>query len=158
MPLQEFRLGELPRHLLSHPKLDAIEAMWRKLCGGRTLPQRADFDLKSMSPWAPHLSVATVAAMGRFQFRLFGTELARVYGQDLTGRFLDELTPRDVWSVVIQHYQEVVRTRQPLFAPVSIANGRWYTEVSRLLLSLAAEGDSDQVALIMGADYVRSNY
>jgi hypothetical protein len=57
---------------------------------------------------------------------------------------------------MILHYQEVVETRQPLFAPVSIANGRWYNEVSRLLLPLAAEQDG--VSFIMGADYARTIY
>lgn len=155
MPLREFPAGDLPKHLASHPELDALHALWTKLRGDKPLPQRVDFDLNAVTRWASHLSVATVMPAGRFQFRLFGTELARVYGQDLTGRFLDELTPRDVWSVVAQHYQEVVRTLQPLFAPVSIANGRWYSEVSRLLLPLAAESNGDRIAYIMGADYAR---
>jgi hypothetical protein len=93
-----------------------------------------------------------VTPEGRFQFRLFGTELANVYGRDLTGCFLDELTPNDLWLVVILHYQEVVRTRQPLFAPISISNGRWYTEVSRLLLPLSTNA---HVNFIMSADYKR---
>jgi PAS domain len=158
MPLTEFPVGKLPKHLVSHPELDALQALWTKMRGDRPLPQRADFDLKTVLRWARHLSIATAMRTGRFQFRLFGTDLARVYGQDLTGRFLDELTPRDLWSVITLHYQEVVRTRLPLFAPISLANGRWYSEVSRLLLPLATEGDGDRVAFIMGADYVRSAY
>jgi hypothetical protein len=51
------------------------------------------------------------------------------------------------------HYREVVRTRQVLFAPISIANGRWYNEVSRMLLPLSDGGDS--VSFIMAADYPR---
>ncbi len=156
MPLKEFPAGNLPTHLTTHRELDALQAMWTKLRGDRALPQRADFDLATMNRWAPHLSIATVMPAGRFQFRLFGTDLTKVYGQDLTGRFLDELTPRDLWSLMILHYQEVVRTQQPLFAPVSIANGRWYSEVSRLLLPLAVDGNSNRVAFVMGADYGRS--
>jgi hypothetical protein len=58
----------------------------------------------------------------------------------------------DLWLVVILHYQEVVRTRQPLFAPISVTNGRWCTEVSRLLLPLPA---NSHVNFIMAADYKR---
>jgi PAS domain S-box-containing protein len=158
MPLKEFPLGHLPTHLVAHPELDALQALWAKLRGDRPLPQRASFDLKTLKRWASHLSIATVMPTGRFQFRLFGTELARVYGHDLTGHFLDELPPRDLWSVIILHYELVVKTLQPLFAPISIANGRWYTEVSRLLLPLAAEGEGNRAAFIMGADYARSTY
>lgn len=158
MPLEEFPAGHLPQHLGSHPELDAVQALWTELRGDRRLPLRTDFDLATMSHWASHLSVATATPKGRFQFRLFGTELARVYGQDLTGRFLDDLAPRDLWSVIVLHYQEVVSTQQPLFAPISVANGRWYTEVSRLLLPLAAESDVNTVAAVMGVDYKRTSY
>jgi len=135
--------------LSSHSELDALKALWVEVCGERALPNRRDFDLDVMKRWAPHVSVAVVTPDGRFQFRLFGTELANVYGRDLTGCFLDELTPDDLWLVVILHYQEVVRTRQPLFAPISVTNGRWYTEVSRLLLPLSA---NSHVNFIMAAD------
>ncbi len=143
-----------PPHLASHPELDALKALWVEVSGRRTLPGRRDFDLDVMKRWAPHLSIAVVTPDGRFQFRLFGTRLADVYGRDLTGCFLDELTPKDLWSVVILHYREVVRTRQPLYAPISVSNGRWYTEVSRLLLPLSGNGE---VNFIMGADYKREH-
>jgi PAS domain S-box-containing protein len=155
MPLNECPDGRPPSHFRSHPELDALLTLWQETRGHRPLPLRTDFDLKTVKRWATQLSLATVAPNGRFQFRLFGTELARVYGRDLTGRFLDELAPRDLWSVIILHYREVVGRREPLFAPISIANGQWYTEVSRLLLPLAAEHGA--VAFVMGADYVRAH-
>jgi PAS domain S-box-containing protein len=153
MPLKEYPDGKLPAHLRSHPELDALLAVWTEIRGSRPLPLRADFDLETVKRWASHLSIATVAPNGRFQFRLFGTELARVYGRDLTGSFLDDLTPRDLWSVISLHYHEVVGSREPLFAPISIANGHWYNEVSRLLLPLATERGT--VGFVMGVDYVR---
>ena len=158
MPLKEFPGGNLPKHLATHVELDDLRKLWIRLRGNQQLPRRADFDLKTVSRWASHLSITTVMPSGRFQFRLFGTELTRVYGQDLTGRFLDELTPKDLWAVISLHYQEVARTLQPLFAPISIANGRWYSEVSRLLLPLAGDTESDGVAFVMGADYARSTF
>jgi hypothetical protein len=156
MPLKEFPTGDIPKHIASRPELDSLQSAWNKIRGDRPIPKRSDFDLMSVKEWAPHLSIATVMPDMRFQFRLFSSELARVYGQDLTGRFLDELTPRDLWSVIILHYQQVVATKQPLFAPISIANGRWYNEVSRLLLPLAGDdGEPNTIAFVMGADYTR---
>lgn len=155
MPLKEFPDGRPPPHLQSHPELDRLRAVWTEIRGNRTLPSRADFDLARVKRWAPFMSIATVLYDGRLQFRLFGTELTRVYGRDLTGCFLDELVPRDLWSVIMMHYLEAVVTRKPVFAPITIANGRWYTEVSRLLLPLARGGDD--VAYVMAADYVRTN-
>jgi PAS domain S-box-containing protein len=154
MPLKEYPEGQLPVHRRSHPLLDELKALWFKVRSDRILPPRGDFDLGTMLRWVPHLSIATVTPDDRFQYRLFGTELTRVYGRDLTGSFLDELTPIDLWSVVVAHYREVVRTKMPLFAPISVANGRWYNEVSRLLLPLSS--GSNTVAFVMGADYPRN--
>jgi PAS domain S-box-containing protein len=155
MPLYELSVAHYPQHLTSHPELDALKALWLEIRGKRALPERRDFDLEIMKRWASHLSIAIVIPPDRFLFRLFGTELTRVYGRDLTGSFLDELTPHDLWSVIIQHYREVVKTQQPLYAPISVSNGRWYTEISRLLLPLSGNGT---VNFIMGADYKRERF
>ena len=152
MPLQEFPDGVFPEHLTSHPELEALKDLWFEVSAAGALPNRGDFTLDIMTRWAPHLSIVLVTPDGRFQFRLFGTHLATVYGQDLTGCYLDELTPRDLWSVVVEHYRAVVKSGRPLFAPVSVSNGRWYTEVSRLLLPLSGNGS---VNFVMGADYRR---
>jgi PAS domain S-box-containing protein len=152
-PLREYPFARMPEHLPSHPELDALRERWSTIRGNRALPRRNDFDLGTMKRWASRLSIATVTLDGRFRFRLFGTELTRLYGRDLSGSILDDLTPRNLWSVVIMHYWEAVRTRQPLFAPISIANGKWYNEVSRLLLPLT--DGRDAVAFVMDADYSR---
>jgi len=154
MPLKERSSGQLPVHLSSHPELTALRDLWIGLAADGELPRRSMLDLKAMKRWASHLSIAAVLPDGRFQFTLFGTELARVYGRDLTNSCLDELSPANLWSVVILHYESVVRTRQPLFAPISISNGRWYSEVSRLLMPFSSDGDA--VSFIVGADYSRA--
>jgi PAS domain S-box-containing protein len=152
MPLREFPDGKLPKHLPSHSELDALLELWREVRDAGALPNRGDFTLDVMKRWAPHLSIALVLLGGRFQFGLFGSELSKVYGRDLTGCFLDDLTPHDLWSVVTEHYRAVIRTGEPQFAPISVSNGRWYNEVSRLLLPLSGNGE---VNFVMGADYKR---
>ena len=62
---------------------------------------------------------------------------------------------------MVCHYSALRAGREDAAASIraiSIANGRWYSEVSRLLLPLAAEGEGSRVAFIMGADYARSIY
>ncbi len=154
MPLLEYRDRKLPKHLASRPETDALQALWQMKRKNGMLPSRADFDLGSVRRWVSHLSIAAVLPDDRFQFTLFGSALADVYGRDLTGALLDELAPGDLWTVVIQHYREVVQTKQPLFCPISVSNGRWYTEVSRLLLPLSNDGVT--VSFILGADYSRT--
>jgi len=153
MPLMHFGDGKLPAHLMSHPETDALRALWEEKRGSRTLPLRADFNGAGIGRWVTHLSIADVLPDEQFQFSAFGKGLAEVYGQDLTGSLLADLTPSDIWKVVLQHYREVVRSKQPLFAPISVSNGNWYTEVSRLLLPLSNDGEN--VSFILGADYSR---
>jgi hypothetical protein len=139
--------------LTSHPETDALRAAWEETRGNKTLPTRAAFNLAQLKRWMPHISIADVLSDSQFQFSLFGEDLADVYGQDLTGSLLSDLTPSDIWSVVLQHYAEVVKTKRPLFCPISVSNGSWYTEVSRLLLPLSNDGET--VSFILGADYSR---
>ena len=155
MPLKEMSSGQLPTHLSSHPELTALRDLWASLAVDGELPRRSRLDLKTTKRWASHLSIAAVLPGSRFQFSLFGTELERVYGRDLTNCYLDELSPANLWAVVISHYETVARLRQPLFAPISISNGRWYSEVSRLLMPLSS--DDRAVAYILGADYSRTS-
>jgi PAS domain S-box-containing protein len=155
MPLKEVSSGELPKHLSSHPELTALRDLWISMAADGETPRRSKLGLQVLKRWASHLSIAAVLPAGRFQFSLFGTELERVYGRDLTNCYLDELSPANLWSVVRLHYETVTRTREPLFAPISISNGRWYSEVSRLLMPLAS--DDGAVAFIMGADYSRAS-
>ena len=153
MPLLHFNDGKLPEHLASHPETDALRDLWEEKRAGRALPLRSDFNDAALRRWVAHLSIADVLPDDQFQFTAFGADLAQVYGQDLTGAMLTELTPSDIWKVVIQHYREVLKSKQPLFAPISVSNGNWYTEVSRILLPLSNDGET--VNFILGADYSR---
>jgi len=72
MPLIEYPDGDLPTHLPSHPELDALMVLWREVRSS------GDFTLDVMTRWATHLSIAVVLPDGRFQFRLFGSELSNI--------------------------------------------------------------------------------
>ena len=66
------------RNLPSHPELEALMVLWREVRISGALPNRGDFTLDVMTRWATHLSIAVVLPDGRFQFRLFGSELSNV--------------------------------------------------------------------------------
>lgn len=154
MPMPLMHFGKTPQHLKSTPETDALRTLWDHLRVQKKIPLRSAFTPAILKRWNGHLSIADVLPGGQFQFSDFGTNLADVYGQDLTGRMLDELPPSDIWNVVLQHYRAVVETKAPLFCPISVSNGSWYTEVSRMLLPLSNDGES--VAFILGADYSRT--
>jgi len=57
------------------------------------VPTRAALDLRSLRPYASHLTILERCGEGarrRYRFRLFGSSLALLFGEH-TGRFLDEM-------------------------------------------------------------------
>jgi hypothetical protein len=70
----------------------SVQSYWNRLRGGRTWPPRSEFDPTEIFSSLPYLSVLQYQhAPFRVQFRLVGNEVARLYGRNLQGRFLDEL-------------------------------------------------------------------
>jgi hypothetical protein len=50
----------------------------------------------------------------RFRYRLVGTWVVEKWGYDMTGKFVDELPDPERLALVLEKYQTVVETRQPL--------------------------------------------
>jgi hypothetical protein len=76
----------------THQSLRDLHAYWLSKKGTRKAPARSAIDPDEMVKLLP--SIAMLDVVGdppRFRFRLFGTRLATAYGQDLTGKFVDEI-------------------------------------------------------------------
>lgn len=60
---------------------------WRLSAGPRTMPARADFDPLSVPRLLPHIGLIDVrSGIDHASFRLAGTQLHSVYGQEITGK------------------------------------------------------------------------
>ena len=86
---------------------------WDKARNGRTMPARSDFDPLSL----PRDLLANMFLLEvqhqprRFQFRLMGTAVAEMLGEDWTGKYLDELPKAN--RQVINQYEETVEKQAP---------------------------------------------
>jgi hypothetical protein len=84
------RFQDLPEP--THRSLKDLYAYWLSKKGTRNAPPRSAIlpdEIVTMLP-----SIALLDVVGeppRFRFRLFGTRLVAAYGQDLTGKFVDEI-------------------------------------------------------------------
>ena len=72
---------------------------WQGLQNGRRFPARAEIDPTAIYTALPYVSVLQYQHEPyRIQFRLVGNEVARLYGRNVHGRFLDEMEwePQDI--------------------------------------------------------------
>jgi hypothetical protein len=140
---------------IASPALVGLAQYWEARARARPdggLPGRADIDPLDFQGLLGQVFLLDV--VGRpardFRFRLFGTEMVQVYGQDLTGRLLSELDDRDYAAALRPDYVTTATSGLP-----SVRRGRleWakrdHISYERLLLPLAEDGR--QVDMLLGA-------
>jgi len=152
-------LGAQPGYvLLSEPSAEPLRRLldyWRSRRVDDRLPARPDIDPVALAYILPNLFMIDVhadeAPLRRFRFRLFGTELARVHGRDLTGRtFHDALEPKPADGAV-RHAMRLVAERIPLFVAgkmLYLKHKEWLN-FENGMLPLQDEGGA--VNMILGA-------
>jgi hypothetical protein len=144
----------LPNEPSAEP-LRRLLQYWRSKCVGDRLPGRPDIDPVALAHLLPNLFIMDVHAdeepNRRFRFRLFGTELVRIHGRDLTGRtFHDALEPEPADGAV-RHALRLVAERIPLFVAgkMRYLKQKEWLNFENCMLPLQAE--SGEVNMILGA-------
>jgi len=153
-PLEEPPGYVLPRQT-SEPSICRLVEYWRSKCVEGRLPVRADIDPVALPYILANIFLLDVLPeeqpCRRFRFRLFGTELVRVYGRNLTGRtFHDALEPGPADGAV-RHATRVVQERIPLFVAgktLHVKNKEWL-DFENCMLPLQDKGGA--VNMILGA-------
>ncbi|HEX6980222.1 MAG TPA: PAS domain-containing protein [Alphaproteobacteria bacterium] len=97
------------RDALGFPRLRELYDYWHRVRGARDVPLRSDIDPLDMRGVLGHVVLFDVERDPiRFRYRLVGTELARVRGVDLTGRYIDEVSIFSAHDAIIRFYTRVV--------------------------------------------------
>lgn len=78
-----------------HPAIDAAYAYWRRVQSrkGRSFPSRADLDPTEMRTFLRYVVLIDVVRDGanhRFRYRLAGTHLVDILGEEVTGKYLED--------------------------------------------------------------------
>lgn len=127
---------------IQHEALKQLYAYWLAKKGARLAPSRGDIQPAEMKPFLRHVFLLDViGSPPRFKFRLAGTEVVNRYGEEITGRFLDNIDLDDVTSDIVHEYEKTVRDARPVY-------GRWryikhsgkYLNYERLILPLSSNG------------------
>lgn len=94
--------------------LGRLLELWRDKRAGRRMPARGDFNVFELSPWLGSLHLIAVE-IERFRFCVFASGAALRFGDELTGRYLDEARPPELVRAVSQQYRQVVREGRPFY-------------------------------------------
>jgi hypothetical protein len=94
-----------------------VRDYWRQRCAGGRLPKRGEIDPLELKEVLPYLSIIEYGEVPRIKFRLIGTELARFYGRDVTGKWLDEIPHWEEADIVDTQavYRRVLEMAGPVY-------------------------------------------
>lgn len=126
---------------------------WSALCHGRPMPSRKDIDpLQMPAGFLPNVMlIDALHDPRRYRYRLVGTNVVGATGEDRTGRFFDEVRFFRSFPTVLQQYEMVVETGQPLYSLEPFTNtftGVVY-EVDRLMLPLSNGGQVADMIMVL---------
>jgi hypothetical protein len=132
------------------PHLSALHAYWTEKCGSRTMPRRADINPREITSLLSHVMIVEIHQPLRFCFRLVGTTICERWGENHTGKWLDELDFDGERANVLAQYASVARTGVSQLDSEEFVNdhGR-YLHYQRLLLPLSEDGLSPTMLLGM---------
>lgn len=141
------------REHLGDPDLIRFYDFWAALRGDRAMPSRKDLDPLHIPPeFLPNLMLIDVLSEPRrYRYRLVGTHVTTASGEDRTGQTFEKVGFFKVHPVVLEQYDRVVNTGQPLHSLEPFTNfisGSTY-DVDRLLLPLSSDGRTVDMLIVL---------
>jgi len=94
-----------------------VQQHWESVRNGRRFPKRAEIDPTAIYNALPYVTVLQYQdAPFRIQFRLVGNEVGRLYGNNVHGRFVDEMEWDHQDIIDTTHiYERLYREAVPLY-------------------------------------------
>ncbi len=143
---EQENIGEVTGPPYDHPKLQRLYEYWREKMRDGRLPARGDVDPLEIPELLGSVSLIDVVRERekyRYRFRLFGTQLTEKAQRDYTGEWLDEVLAADRIEELFPSFEEMIRTREPIFRrrALSVA-GRQHIGYERLDCPLAEDGET----------------
>ncbi len=137
------------------PLLRLLLRHWTGLQDGPRLPQPSAFDILQVPKLFGHLHLVDVVGdPPRFRFRLFGTSISEIGGRDLTGRWVDDITP-PAWSHDVQAaFAEALRLRRPCYSLRELDHAYKNVVLHRLACPMSSDGKTVD-RLIVGIEPVQ---
>jgi hypothetical protein len=133
-----------------YPEIARVLAYWRKQRGERELPARADIDPLDFAPYLSRVMMAEVSYDPLvFRYRVAGTGIFAMHGEELTRKLAHELTPPAYGALIQQHYTEAVARRAPILHVVHLNIDSVAASYARIILPLSSDARTiDRLLLV----------
>jgi hypothetical protein len=132
---------------------DLIDALdyWQRKRGRRFAPSRADIEPLDLVRVLPRIMLADVLSDPlSFRYRLSGTGISDIHGEELTGLAPLDLKPVEYGRLIDRHYRQCVAERRPLLHLIILDLAHRSRAYARLLLPLSNDGE--HVTMLMAVD------
>ncbi len=142
-----------------HPALQHLLAYWLSKKGTARAPPRSAIRPDEIAALLPSLAIVDVIGdPPRFRVRLFGTKLVAAYGEDITGKFTDEIDLDTVAPHLEAQLRRAVRECRPNVMRVHLtkAEDERRIEYERIWLPLSADGET--VNMLLGGVAIELAY
>jgi hypothetical protein len=124
-----------------YPEIDRLLAYWRAKKGERVFPSRADIDPLEFARELPRVMMVEVTTDPlEFRYRVAGTGLFAMHGQELTGKRARDLQPPEFGALIHRHYTEAVERRAPILHVIELTVDYLATSYARIILPLSSDG------------------
>jgi hypothetical protein len=132
------------------PKLKFLFSYWLAKKGARIAPAREEIQPDEIVSILPFVALIDLAGPERrLRYRLIGTELDRLFGIGLTGRFLDETDFDGLRPLVMADYMKVAEAAEPSWTRWKFLTGKGrLLEYERIALPLSADGRTVNMLLV----------
>lgn len=134
-------------------QLLALYRYWQGKRAGRRMPARADIEPLEIPGLLPTLLLIDIVppeggGQPRFRVRLAGTEIVDWYGEDYTGRHLDEIDFGDQRPQILADFGDCAATGAPHRGERQFWSARGIQlKMERLILPLGADGETADMLL-----------
>lgn len=127
-----------------------LHRYWLGKLNGRLMPSRADIDPAEMRGFLKHTILLDVLEGPRFRVRLAGTQAVEAFGEEVTGRFLDELDFGDQHDAILDSCAYSVMFHAPKYYQGVFTRSTDAVKIKfeRLGLPLSADGVNVNILLI----------
>jgi hypothetical protein len=135
------RAVELDIDCKRYPEIDRLLSYWRARKGDRPFPSRSDIDPMDFARELPRVMMVEVSYDPlEFRYRVAGTGLFAMHGQELTGKLARELQPPEFGALIHRHYAEAVARRAPILHLIELTVDYLATSYARIILPLSSDG------------------
>ncbi len=137
-------------------KLQRLLDYWQEKRGEREMPARADIDPSDIPDLLPNIYLIDVSYDPNvFSFRLAGTEIVRLFCEEVSGKTIDQLEAVALRSLLRSLYEEVIEARAPVADDDAFVDRRKSYAYDWLLLPLSSGGRV--VDMLLGCCVARSS-